>query len=146
MPTKCTATTRQGLPCKAWAVPNSQPPLCGAHQPHPRPGAPTDNTNALKHGAYSEHPAPHGVGLQPVITDLARRIEDLGQYIDDRDTDNPLATTDYLEALNLLSLMSTRLARVIKDQRALEGQGHSDLEEAIADALDTVGRTLGTVL
>ena len=141
-PRRCTATTRRGLPCRAWAVPDTNPPTCAAHRATPRPGAPIGNTNALKHGGYASTAHQPGAGLQPIIADLSTRIQRLGNYIDHEELD----TKAYLDALDLLGLLSTRLARVMREHRALEGQGRTDLENAINDALDIVASTLGTVL
>lgn len=48
----CSATTRAGNPCKAWAIHNSNPPLCSAHSG--RAGAPPGNQNRYTHGFYSQ--------------------------------------------------------------------------------------------
>ena len=51
---KCTATTKTGLPCNAWAVHNTEPALCSAHaKRNQNAGAPPGNQNALKHGFYT---------------------------------------------------------------------------------------------
>ena len=70
-PRRCTATTRRGLPCKAWAVPDTNPPTCAAHRATPRPGARIGNTNARKHGAHASTAHQNGAGLQPIIADLS---------------------------------------------------------------------------
>ena len=44
--------------CRAWAVRDSDPPLCAAHIPDSLGGAPLGNRNALTHGFYAStlHP------------------------------------------------------------------------------------------
>ena len=59
MATRCSATVRDGdstRPCRAWAVHETNPPLCSAHGGGERPvGAPEGNTNAVTHGFYQKH-------------------------------------------------------------------------------------------
>ena len=44
--------------CRAWAVRDSDPPLCAAHIPESARGAPPGNRNAMVHGFYAStlHP------------------------------------------------------------------------------------------
>ncbi len=52
--TRCTATTRKGQPCRAWAVPGTDPPRCASHGGvSAKPGAPVGNQNAVIHGFYA---------------------------------------------------------------------------------------------
>ncbi|MDF1515787.1 MAG: hypothetical protein P1S60_18415 [Anaerolineae bacterium] len=52
----CTATTRTGQPCRAWAVPGTDPPRCAPHGgAGAKPGAPVGNQNALTHGYYARN-------------------------------------------------------------------------------------------
>jgi hypothetical protein len=46
----CTAKVASGAPCRAWAIHDSDPPLCPAHSG--LLGAPLGNTNAITHGYY----------------------------------------------------------------------------------------------
>lgn len=51
---RCSATTRSGAPCRAWAMRDSDPPLCATHgQKTKGAGAPLHNTNRLRHGIYA---------------------------------------------------------------------------------------------
>lgn len=51
---KCSAVCSDGHPCQAWAVIESEPPLCPAHAGlNSGAGAPVGNRNALKHGLYA---------------------------------------------------------------------------------------------
>ena len=55
MPTQCTATTRHG-PCRAWALRDSNPPLCSAHAGrNAGAGPPAGNQNRRTAGFYSRH-------------------------------------------------------------------------------------------
>jgi len=52
---RCSAICRNGQPCQAWAVIESDPPLCPAHAGlQTGAGAPNGNQNALKHGLYAK--------------------------------------------------------------------------------------------
>ncbi len=57
---RCAASTSKGQSCCAWAVHNTEPPLCSAHGGGERPvGAPSGNNNAEVHGFYSQRrPSP----------------------------------------------------------------------------------------
>lgn len=57
--TPCSAQTKAGKACKAWAIHGSNPPLCSAHAG--RAGAPPGNSNAVKHGYYSQEYDDHEV-------------------------------------------------------------------------------------
>jgi hypothetical protein len=48
----CSAKVASGAPCQAWAIHDTDPPLCPAHSG--LLGAPRGNTNALKHGYYQK--------------------------------------------------------------------------------------------
>lgn len=50
----CSATTIKGQPCRAWAIRDSQPPLCSAHAGrNTGSGAPAGNQNRRTHGFYA---------------------------------------------------------------------------------------------
>ena len=51
----CTAVTRLGRPCRAFAVHSTDPPRCVAHGGGSgKHGAPRGNKNAVKHGIYAD--------------------------------------------------------------------------------------------
>lgn len=69
---KCTALTRSGDPCRAWAVPGTNPPRCASHGGvDAKPGAPVGNQNALKHGFYAEE-----WGNEPMSPVLETSVEE----------------------------------------------------------------------
>lgn len=52
---KCTATTKSGEPCKAYAIRGRKPYLCSTHaKANAGAGAPPGNQNATKHGFYGK--------------------------------------------------------------------------------------------
>lgn len=144
--TRCTATTRKGNPCRAWSVPNTQPPRCAAHGGAQKPpGAPVGNRNATTHGLYASNTTPHALTISDIISDLAAKQETLSDYIQAQ-----LATNADLDALtNLFALhaqTASRLGRLLRDQRALSGQAADGLAGAIGQALDELSSELGVEL
>jgi hypothetical protein len=136
--TRCTATTAKGQPCKAWAVQGTVPPRCAAHSGAARPpGAPAGNRNARTHGAYSaaEDQAP---GTESHIADLDRRIQRLGEYIDDHT--NELDARTLATLLELHSKMIGRVTRVRRIRKDLTGDRDTALASAINHALDRIGK------
>ena len=142
-PTKCTDLTKSGTPCKAWAVPETKPPRCAAHGGSKKPpGAPPGNQNAKKHGVYAASELPdHDLGLR--IVDLGHKIGALSQFIDDQW--HTFDNQERLRYLNLLGQLNTRLSRLQRDRRELEGESaggfENDLELAIAIVERLTGRT-----
>lgn len=55
----CTATKANGQPCSAWAMHESDPPLCSAHAG--LTGPPKGNTNAVTHGYYQRGVKPEEI-------------------------------------------------------------------------------------
>ena len=79
-----------------------------------------------------------GGGIDAIIADLTERLADLSAYIDR----TALEHAEYLSALRLHSLLSSRLGRLMRDRQRLQGVA-DDLAAAINEALDTVGAVLG---
>lgn len=133
---RCSATTPKGIPCKAWATRNSDPPRCAAHANGSRAGAPPGNTNAQTHGAYSTPDLP------TITAQLARRLDQLAAYIDGHLDD--LEPADYARLGTLQGQLVSRLARLIRDQSA--GGDTPALATAINEALDLIGAEIGVDL
>ena len=138
---KCTATTHAGQPCQAWAVHNTQPPLCSAHGGGNRPiGAPKGNTNALKHGFYAADP--QAITIDDAIAGLVDKMRRLDTIIAETKGNG-----DYLVRLfELYTQASSRLSRMLRDRRALSGDAADGIAGAIAQALDELGTELGVDL
>ncbi len=140
MKTNCSATTAAGHPCRAWAVPNTTPPLCAAHGGASKPpGAPTGNTNAEKHGFYSADPS--DVTVDEAIAGLVDKMSRLDELIDDQ----PLSPL-LVELFQIYTQASSRLSRLLRDRRALSGEAADGMAGAIAQALDELSVELGTPL
>lgn len=140
---RCTATRADGNPCRAWARRGTDPPLCAAHSGAPV-GAPHGNKNAEKHGVYAAEP-PEDVDLSATIADLNRRIRRLSSYIDRIESieTDPEAAQTYARLLALHGQLCSRLGRLLRDRHQIQGDDAGELDQAIAEALDLAGQTLG---
>jgi hypothetical protein len=140
-PTKCTATTKKGKPCQARAVRDPSPdgrdpPRCAAHGG----GRPAGNQNARTHGFYAEDPAE--ITIDQAIAGLADKMNRLDQFIADLQGNG-----EYLIRLfALYTQASGRLARLLRDRRALSGQAADGFAGAIAQALAEMSTELGVDL
>jgi hypothetical protein len=148
---KCSALTKAGTPCRAWAVPGTDPPLCAAHNGKPG-GPPPGNTNALTHGLYAAGqpcevpPAGWGQSIDDVIQDLAAKQARLSAYIDtllDGRGEARPRPEDVTRLMALHAQTASRLGRLLRDRAALSGSRDADLQAGIDAALDDLGRELG---
>ena len=145
MPTRCTAATARGTPCRAWAVQGTTPPRCAAHGGAAKGGAPAGNQNARKHGVYDAIPMARGPAtLTQRVDDLDHRIAELSDYIDEHKLD--LDVDEYVRLLELYSRMIGRLGRVRRLAQQLEGGDESELDVAIREALDELSAEWGVEL
>jgi uncharacterized protein YjcR len=140
---QCTALTARGKPCRAWAIPGTDPPLCSAHSGHAG-GAPPGNVNAVTHGLYQQ-PAPNN-DIHSIIADLAKKQRILSAYIDVRLLDPETTPADITRLLALHAATATRLGRLLRDELALSGEASTDLDAAISIALDELSGQLGIPL
>lgn len=142
MSQKCTAKTKAGMQCKAWAVRESDPPRCAAHGGGRAPvGAPAGNENAQTHGFYAE-PDETPATIEDIIADLAAKQAGLSQYIDNHQVD----TETLILLLGLHGQNASRLGRLLRDRRALTGEASDGIAGAIAQALDELGSEMGVCL
>ncbi len=113
-------------------------PRCAAHSG--LVGAPKGNKNRLTHGAYAAADVEiHDIG--DVVTDLQRKLGRVSGMIDGcRDPDRAV------QLLGLYGQMASRLGRLERDKRALEGKAADGLLDAIGKALDEISTELGIKL
>jgi len=128
---RCSATTKAGDPCKAWAVHDSH--LCAAHSGVV--GAPQGNQNRRTHGFYVVPVKMDGIG--DVADDLLRKQQQLSGYIDDQMAEG-LDSDEMIKLLSLLAQNASRLGRLLRDKRALDGESPDGLLEAISKIFDEV--------
>lgn len=139
MSQRCTATTKAGLPCRAWAVEGAD--LCAAHLG--RTGAPPGNRNAETHGAYSRPNQPLET-LADVAEGLRRNARRIQQYIDANITSLDIDDLARLAALEAQTL--SRLARVLKQEADSNDHDLSALSADIDKALNMAADLLGVDL
>ena len=146
---RCTATTRAGRPCRAWAVKGTDPPRCASHGGTANKiGAPPGNTNAQTHGAFTQ-PPDTSVDLDARIADLNRRIEQLSAYIDHvtvGSEDGDIDVDQYARLLSLHGQLTSRLGRLLRDKQQISPEDDSLLQQAINQALDQASEILGVQL
>lgn len=135
-PQRCTATCKDGTPCRAWAVRGTDPPLCSAHRDHPNWGAPHGNDNALKHGYYADPDLPDDCTIDAVIDMLYQKQIDLDAYIDAVLHGADVGLRDLAHLFSVHGQNASRLGRLLRDRRALSGDAADGISGAIARALD----------
>ena len=145
MAEKCTETTAKKAPCKSWAVPGTNPPLCASHGGTRKgPGAPEGNQNATKHGYYSTRDLPFASPdtLKQVIGNLNYLHQKLFDYIKARFPDK-LETHEIISLFDLFGRNSNRVGRLFRDKKAVSGEAADGLAGAIADAADELSILFG---
>lgn len=127
----CSATTKAGEPCRAYAVRGSQ--LCAAHSR--AVGAPAGNQNRRTHGFYAASVKMEGIG--DVADDLLRKQQQLSAYIDGQMVEG-LDSEEMIKLFALLAQNASRLGRLLRDKRALDGDSPDGMLEAISKIFDEV--------
>ena len=142
---RCTARTRLDRPCRAWAIPGSDPPRCAAHR---WAGAARDAERALAGpGFYPEDPT--AVTIDGAIAGLADKMRRLDALIagHDEGAGSTWPPDDaLLHLFSLYTMASSRLSRLLRDRRALSGEAADGIAGAIAQALDELGLQWGVEL
>ena len=141
---KCTAHTAKHEPCNAWAVRESQPPLCSTHlKLTTGAGAPADNQNRLTHGFYSSTYTVEeladlvSLALDGSLDDelsasrvaIRRVIEQLH---------NELPPEEYAKLAALVFTGVNTIARLLRTQRVLSGDSADSISGALSIALDEI--------
>ena len=143
--TKCSAATRSGAPCRAWAMPDTNPPLCSIHAGRTLGGAPPGNRNAVSHGYYASSDLDNcdPPTIDAIIADLAARQSQLSVLIDQcLDKTDPVLDS-LVTLLKLHGQNASRLGRLLRDRQALSGQAADGIAGAIAAALDELSTIWG---
>jgi hypothetical protein len=148
---RCSQTTRQGEPCRAWAVHDTDPPLCSAHSGrNVGAGAPPGNQNRRTHGFFAS--AITAEELARVTADanldlelLSARIA-LGRVMDllvDTRTRGPkeagLTPGDCIRLAELAFQGARTIARLLRERRVLAQLEADDaFTRDFCDALDAL--------
>ena len=137
-PTRCIATTRQGKPCRAWAVQSTDPPRCASHLAV----APRAHRRAARAPVEASAPTIATASIDGAIVallDTMARMEDL-MLADD------ITNEERIKLFGLHSQCTSRMGRLLRDRRALSGDAADGITGAIAQALDELSTELGTEL
>jgi hypothetical protein len=162
-PSKCSYTRLDGRPCKAWAVRGSDPPACAVHAAAAaglagtnarRSLAPSPDACTGLAGGDSGDPAGTdiagdvgaGIDIDAVIADLAAKQQCLSRYIDECLAAGGTAVQDIARLLALHSQNAGRLGRLLRDQKALGGDGAGSMKHIIDLALDELSEEWGIEL
>ena len=133
-PRRCSATTQAGQPCRAYAVRDTDPPLCAIHAGRAVGGAPKGNRNAVTHGFYAS------TDISDVILDLAAKQAQLSTLIDACFAQlDPRTIPDLARLLALHGQNASRIGRLLRDRQALAPETTDELTDAINAALDELG-------
>lgn len=126
----CTASTRTGRPCRAWAVRDSDPPRCIAH---------TGNRNffgELLHNIaadpYFDHiPAEPQLDREITTTRLI-----LNRLLEQLQAEPALTPHELATLAPLIFQGAQTVARLLRAQRAIGGEAAGGITGAVAQALD----------
>ena len=140
MSTRCTATTKDDQPCRAWAVAGTDPPLCSAHGGGSRPGAAPGNQNAVKHGFYRRSTRPLET-IDDAVRQLAESLAQLADYIAEHMHELTVDEMARLQAVRGQNL--SRFVRVKRDLAAIEGEGDAEFEAGLDNAFAMAATVLG---
>jgi hypothetical protein len=151
MPTRCTATTAAGRPCRAWAVRDTDPPLCSAHvHANAGAGAPEGNQNRRTHGFYSamlsqaERDDLDALGEELSLKDEIGCARVLLRRLTIYLGDNPDLDLEERRRIYDLALAAIRtIARLLRDQRAIGGEPADQWADILGGALDLLNEELG---
>lgn len=144
---KCSHVGDKGKKCKAWAIRDSNPPVCAAHRLDGGPGvgAPPNNKNRETHGYYST-PIRELQTIDDIINDLFQRQSQLSGFIEREALQGEVEVNDMAKLLGLLGQNASRIGRLLRDKRALSGDAVDGLLSAIGAALDEISTELGIKL
>lgn len=144
-PQKCSHSTASGRPCKAWAIRDTDPPTCSAHQG--RSGAPAGNQNARSHGFYSRVIEEHeladlialgdNISLDDEIALCRVAIRRLAASLQ-AETQDDDAPTNLEKIASLMFAGSRTVARLLRDKRVISGEAAATLAAAFSTALDEI--------
>ena len=139
MPTRCTAQTRAGRPCRQWAVRGSDPPRCSVHGGRAPPVGDLLGARTERPEGAGEPPDPPDLDAR--IADLDRRIMALSAYIDQHAEDLDAGT--YIRILSLYGELTSRLGRLMRDRHQMGGGSQDEVSEAISQGLEQLSLELG---
>lgn len=143
---KCTATTKTGRPCNAWAIRGSK--LCSTHSGRNMgAGAPAGNTNRLTHGFYGrQYTQQEAIDLQQLgegnsLSDEIALLRIANRRAYSYISLNPdITANDFLPLFEAISTNSRAIARLLRDQKALASEAADGLAEVLAELNQEFGK------
>ena len=155
MPRRCTAITARGKPCKAWALADTDPPRCSAHQEPIAPANGSFYAAALKPEeladllTYADDlTLDDEIACARVVLRRLLVLLDTAAIADfaDPGAPRPLTGTDLCRLFGLSLQAARTVARLLRDKRALTGEAADGISAAIAQALDELSTEWGIEL
>ena len=153
MSKRCAAMTNSDQPCRAWAVVDTEPPLCAAHSGGASPdrgdspcrdsrpgGAVPGNQNAVKHGFY-RRPARPLETIADALEHLTESLIQLAEYLAEHMDELTVDEITRLQAVRGQNL--SRFVRMIRDKAAMEGEGAADFAAGLEEAHRMAAQVLG---
>ena len=135
-PCQCSGTTARGERCRAWAIRGTE--FCSAHSG--KVGAPKGNKNRLVHGLYAKS----GRKVESLDDAIGGLQEKLGNLLALMDVSAD--AEDMLKVFGLYAQGTSRLGRLLRDKRALDGDSTDSLFEMLGRAIEEVKTELGVDL
>lgn len=156
---RCIATCIDGRACRAWAVRDSDPPLCASHGGRPAGVA----ADAAPQHPESSSPAASAVEQDRPAPDLEEVALLVNLALDDGLEDEvaasrvavqrvmeelreELSPAEFARLAGLVFRGSDTIARLLRAQRELSGDGADGMAGAISEALDGLGDEWGLEL
>lgn len=140
--------------CVFWPSPHAPMPRSSRRAPSAHPAVPGEG-EALAPSPAPSHPAEDGdvplLGedletMAAIIHDLAVKQQRLSAYIDAGWESDALPVAELVRLMALHAQNASRLARLLRDKRALSGQAADGIAGAIAQALDELSTEWGIPL
>ena len=101
--------------------------------------------DALRHACFAEPDLPKDCTIDAVIDTLFQRQLELDAYLKEL-WGSDIAPKELVQVLRVHGQNAFRLGRLLRDQRALEGEAADGISAAISQALDELSTELGVDL
>lgn len=148
-PPKCTATRKDGAPCRGRPVRGSEPPLCPAHSK--KTIAQRRKTPVQSHGFYNRtYTLEEIADLVNLAVDDSLADELAASRVAVRrvmgQLHQEMAPEEFSRLAGLVFRGANTIARLVRAQQALAGGASGQLARAIAQALDELAAEWGVPL
>lgn len=135
---RCTAITRRGNPCRAWAVAGSD--RCIVHQEAGSEGLPAEPAGR------DLVEADRADLLSSVIDDTLQKQVQISSLIDELLSQEEVVSDKVIKLLALHSQNAGRIGRLLRDQKVVQGENRDALLELLDQTLDELSAELGIEL